>query len=67
MLPLFVLGGLVIFWTTFPLAPMPSNPLDVAAYHLAYKSAVYETLFSGIVFGKQQLSCPFFFLAALVS
>jgi len=64
--PLFVLGGLVIFWTTYSLAPMSSNPPDVTAYHLAYKSAVYENLFSGIVYGKQPLACSLFFLVALV-
>ena len=65
VLPLLVLGGLVICWTTYPPALMSSNSSDIAAYHLAYRSAVYESLFSGIVYGELPLNLVFFVLGLL--
>src|SRR5216683_4617423 len=44
--------------------PMSSNSPDIAAYYLNYKSAVYQNLFSGIVYGEQPLA---FFCSSIIS
>ena len=43
---------------------MSSNSPDIAAYYLNYKSAVYQNLFSGIVYGEQPLAC---FCSSIIS
>jgi hypothetical protein len=42
---------------------MSSDPPDTNAYAFAYKTAVYDNLFVGIVYGRQSLlSFPFLLL-----
>jgi hypothetical protein len=47
----------VICWQ-FP--TMSSDPPDTNAYSFAYKTAVYDNIFVGIVYGRQSLPFPFF-------
>jgi hypothetical protein len=39
---------------------MSSDPPDTNAYSFAYKTAVYDNLFVGIVYGRQSLLFSFF-------
>ena len=41
---------------------MSSDPLDTNAYFFAYKTAVYDNLFVGIVYGMQSLPIDFLLL-----
>jgi hypothetical protein len=43
---------------------MSSDPPDTNAYFFAYKTAVYDNLFVGIVYGRQSLPIPFLPLRA---
>lgn len=39
---------------------MSSNSPDATAYYFAYKVAVYNNLFVGIVYGTQSLDCFYY-------
>ena len=39
---------------------MSSDPLDANAYFFAYKTAVYDSLFVGIVYGRQSPPFPLY-------
>lgn len=46
---------------------MSSNLPDINAYSFTYKTAVYDNLFVGIVYGRQSLPFPFFYFFGVMN